>query len=1113
MHETKHTTLQLCTDKTTQISKNNTYSIFVKPDKVFGTVGIRAESVNTEVDGVQCRVHLIYDSGSDTDLCALPDAVHSEILNSNAIKRHTTLGLSTAHGSAAPVDTTLHQVSINTCNGKYIVPNVSKVTLPEAFVPETLLKLNINDGGSLLADSAPPANSARLLLHEGHSAALFPTPLHPSQVPRTLLQQYPYASYSRSAISGGIILSGCLSKTEPSGYFVTSGKDQDDYDHSNSNSNSNGRSNSIGNSKGMKYTHSNSISNSKSNTEQGNSQPHKRQREDVDMITAVKRLKTLSYTTSVSDFGSRGKIVENTHPHRHDTLKTDTQTDRQTNRQTNRHESPTQYTPKTILKTSIERRGDQHLDITSHKDRQRHRQPDRQPDNQTNEDKETQDTNEDKETQDMAHIVHHLKFGWCKNLHLRQLAYDKVMREFQNTNSLTHQIPIGQIGCVACDSQSLALLQRHTLSSMAFSKQLLFYQTNIKGFWMIERFIHHKFSHVRQDWRQLAARELSFLRKLQQKPETLKEITYRQLSRFNNMEICLARDLRISPEMMLKSVIIPRHLVVSQSRSSPARLTLAANVSVNMESSPSCTNTIQESTGCSNENADFVRFSTRDLKPRIHKGSQIIPKDPKNKKLKKSFYCSTLDSHIDNTIEYNQLLLQDSSKPNEIPRIWLLQDCHSIIIFTDIKSFFTSLYLTPHTAIHQAELFYVDKNFQPTFEYSKIDTSKGFQVALPVQASFGTVDLPRLAEIALNQCLDKYILQLEKITELDELCINMSKRYLQANYIDDGTIMINNNDINIFNKVKPTVTSGDYLPKGPIIHTMAVTICSFITNFLAYSNFHLKGFECEDEVLCKKLNNLPLLAHKVKPCHPWQQNCDETYPKGSLIFPRNEPQGSLGIKHKSEDPGFKCALLNGSPCTTNTIDTMTRLKSATWKDILKIEYQFPLPIRPKAEQVHREWLLGPNEMKNCDLISADQTTQENTTIRCQESTLLIPDVRLSKVDPSGPNLELLPYIFNKFTPKSASKPFGKSLGRNFHYPNCTSLGVSNLTIKIGPKQQNQITLNSYEDFTKLCEKPISRRTLLSLLSQCYDVSNLLCLGPRVFCKLSLAAMIREPNEN
>ena len=41
--------------------------------------------------------------------------------------------------------------------------------------------------------------------------------------------------------------------------------------------------------------------------------------------------------------------------------------------------------------------------------------------------------------------------------------------------------------------------------------------------------------------------------------------------------------------------------------------------------------------------------------------------------------------------------------------------------------------------------------------------------------------------------------KLEKITELDELCINMSKRYLQANYIDDGTIMINNNDINIFN--------------------------------------------------------------------------------------------------------------------------------------------------------------------------------------------------------------------------------------------------------------------------------------------------------------------------
>ena len=70
------------------------------------------------------------------------------IMKSNAIKRHTTLGLSTA-----PTNTTVHQVSIKTCNGTCIVPSVSKVELPKAFVPETLLKLNIDDGSALLTNS------------------------------------------------------------------------------------------------------------------------------------------------------------------------------------------------------------------------------------------------------------------------------------------------------------------------------------------------------------------------------------------------------------------------------------------------------------------------------------------------------------------------------------------------------------------------------------------------------------------------------------------------------------------------------------------------------------------------------------------------------------------------------------------------------------------------------------------------------------------------------------------------------------------------------------------------------------------------------------------------
>ena len=71
-------------------------------------------------------------------------------MKSNAIKRHTN---NTGTQHSTPINTTVHQVSIKTCNGTCIVPSVSKVELPKAFVPETLLKLNIDDGSALLANS------------------------------------------------------------------------------------------------------------------------------------------------------------------------------------------------------------------------------------------------------------------------------------------------------------------------------------------------------------------------------------------------------------------------------------------------------------------------------------------------------------------------------------------------------------------------------------------------------------------------------------------------------------------------------------------------------------------------------------------------------------------------------------------------------------------------------------------------------------------------------------------------------------------------------------------------------------------------------------------------
>ena len=182
-----------------------------------------------------------------------------------------------------------------------------------------------------------------------------------------------------------------------------------------------------------------------------------------------------------------------------------------------------------------------------------------------------------------------INFNENFEFHKKRLALKVVMKEFETATEAATPADAGKIGCSACDYLSIQLLQRQTIAASAFKSQLYFHRLSSGGAFMIDRAISHLFLHASQNRKQLFARELNFLKKIENKPSTIKELTHKQRQRFDKMQMVFVKDLRISKEAKDRAILIPRHLVVTDSKSTPARLTLAANIQLNMIATSACT--------------------------------------------------------------------------------------------------------------------------------------------------------------------------------------------------------------------------------------------------------------------------------------------------------------------------------------------------------------------------------------------------------------------------------------------------------------------------------------------------------------------------------------------
>ena len=147
------------------------------------------------------------------------------------------------------------------------------------------------------------------------------------------------------------------------------------------------------------------------------------------------------------------------------------------------------------------------------------------------------------------------------------------------------------------------------------------------------------------------------------------------------------------------------------------------------------------------------------------------------------------------------------------------------------------------SSLIQAELFLVNKHNQPTFNINEVDFTKDIQIALPLQATFGTTDLSCLAELALGKCIETYLKE-HSLKGVDTIFLRICKRAIDKIYIDDLSILISKKDTEDFTEL---LRKDNSHPINQSIPTqLAVGSCKLLTEILAFSSLYLKGFETQD---------------------------------------------------------------------------------------------------------------------------------------------------------------------------------------------------------------------------------------------------------------------------
>ena len=409
------------------------------------------------------------------------------------------------------------------------------------------------------------------------------------------------------------------------------------------------------------------------------------------------------------------------------------------------------------------------------------------------------------------------------------------------------------------------------------------------------------------------------------------------------------------------------------------------------------------------------------------------------------------------------MFLSCNTPLQSISKIWLIQQLAVTVVFSDLKSFFDSLQLAPATALMQAELFLQDaKTGAPTFDRDRADMKKGFQLAVARFNRYGLSTASGFSACALNKALSQYTQRCPPTSALQHLLLAWARRAIDLVYADDVTGAFHACDLTTYLSLKPELRSK---------HTeeqwdhLLFDFWEYFTKALYFNHFVLKHIDAHPPQRRVHLNTLPLLA----------KNLDQE--RYEADFQTRNPAMSKPAQHDGHDYHADLA----------------------WQDIIKVQYRYDPGDRPEASKIHKEWHLAEGQVGLGDMGNSGRSPDN------------LPRAPLdSSKHPQQPPMH--PDIFLGHSPDIPTKPFTKSLGR-WHHPNAVSLGSTTFEVKF-PKSKNNFFIACYEDFLRAkSSMTFTRRQILAILSNLYDLTSFLTLGPKLYQKLALLQLSRDGASN
>ena len=172
---------------------------------------------------------------------------------------------------------------------------------------------------------------------------------------------------------------------------------------------------------------------------------------------------------------------------------------------------------------------------------------------------------------------------------LRRISFRRIQHDLRVAGQVQSKAQLSRAGCGSCD-QSLFdhYMSTNSHAQKTFEKQLQFEETQNGGLWTINVQPPHLLLHIAQNVPQVVQREKATLRKLANKPNSVAELNFSTITRFNSGKLYWLEDLRGADALRERVVVLPRHTVASLSASTPLRVTLCGNYALRLKPHPSC---------------------------------------------------------------------------------------------------------------------------------------------------------------------------------------------------------------------------------------------------------------------------------------------------------------------------------------------------------------------------------------------------------------------------------------------------------------------------------------------------------------------------------------------